>query len=175
MWISRAQRGDLFSTHSKSSKPGPTVFGGGVDTWRTNTASTPSSMNRVEDDTPTPILLGSGSSARSEMLLERLPYLPVILRKRCSVSPSTSSTIREICRITAFTGSTLSALAEDEDDDENEETVEQEQWTTDRPTPDTPRRRRRVKIESKEKDAESAIPGEIRIKTLVLSDDDIED
>lgn len=175
MWISRAQRGNLLGTHSQLSKPGPTVFGGGVDTWRTNTSSTPLSMKEVEEDTPTPVLLGSGSSARSEMLLERLPYLPVILRKRCLVSPSTSSTIREIRRITAFTGSTLSALAEDEDGDENEEIVEQEQWATDKPTPDTPRRRRRVKIESKEKDAEGAMPEEMGIKTLVLSDDDIED
>ncbi|KAK3208498.1 hypothetical protein GRF29_77g965044 [Pseudopithomyces chartarum] len=175
MWISRAQRGNLLGTHSQLSKPGPTVFGGGVDTWRTNTSSTPLSMKEVEEDTPTPVLLGSGSSARSEMLLERLPYLPVILRKRCLVSLSTSSTIREIRRITAFTGSTLSALAEDEDGDENEEIVEQEQWATDKPTPDTPRRRRRVKIESKEKDAEGAMPEEMGIKTLVLSDDDIED
>ena len=176
MWISRAQRGDLFGIRCTLSKPGPIVFAGGVDTWRRNTSFTSSSsQNEVEEDKSTPIFLGSGSSARFEMLLERLPYLPAILRKRSSASSSTSSTIREIRRITAFTGSTLSTLPGDEDGDENEESGEQEQWTTDKPTPDTPRRKRVNKIESKEKGAESVIPGEVGMKNLVLSDDDIED
>ncbi|KAF1975241.1 Rad17-domain-containing protein [Bimuria novae-zelandiae CBS 107.79] len=180
LWISRAQRGELFGAHGPLSKVAPTVTGG-VDTWRKTTSfassSKPppsSSKTRSEEETPTPVL-GSGGSARYEMLLERLPYLPTILRKRTLVSSQTSATVQEIRKITAFTGSSLNVSAEDDDGDENEEAGEQEQWATDKPTPDTPRKKKRVRIETKEKEVESAIPGEARVMNLVLSDDDIED
>lgn len=181
LWISRAQRGDLFGTHGPLSKPAPAVTGG-VHTWRkiapvaapAKPAASPSSQPKPAEDTPTLVLLGSGGSARCEMLLERLPYLPAILRRRTPPSSSTAATIREIRKITAFTGSGVSVSPEDDDDDENEDAGEGEQWATDKPGPDTPRRRRRTRIESREKE-ESAIPGGEAEGKLVLSEDDIED
>ena len=179
LWISRAQRGELFSAHRGPFKYTPTATGS-VDTWRRNTsftapASTPSSsQSKGDESTPSPILLGSGGSARYEMLLERLPYLSFILRKHSFSSTSTSSAIREIRKITTFTGSSLDISPEDEDADENEE-GEQEQWATDKPNYDTPRKKKRVMINSKDEDADSAIPGDTGRKDLVLSDDDIED
>ncbi|KAF2442029.1 Rad17-domain-containing protein [Karstenula rhodostoma CBS 690.94] len=182
LWISRAQRGDLFGAHGPLSKPAPAVTGG-VDTWRkiaplaapAKPTASPSSQHKPEEDTPTPVLLGSGGSARYEMLLERLPYLPAILRKRSPSSPSAAATVREVRKITAFTGSGVAASPEDDDGDGNEDVGEGEQWATDKPAPDTPRRKKRVRIESKEKE-ESAIPGgEVEGGKLVLSEDDIED
>ncbi|KAJ4288195.1 RFC checkpoint protein Rad17 [Kalmusia sp. IMI 367209] len=161
LWISRAQR----------------------DTWRKSTSFASSSKptaslseGKADEDTQTVALLGSGGSARYEMLLERLPYLPTILRKHALPSPTASATIREIRKITAFTGSSISASAEDDDADDNDEQGETEQWATDKPTPDTPRKKKRARIESKEKEAESAVPGgDAAGKSLLLSDDDIED
>lgn len=179
LWISRAQRGELFGARGPLSKTTPTVTGG-VDTWRKTTpfttalkVSPTSPQTKTEEATQSPVLLGSGGSARYEMLLERLPYLPLILHKRSPVSSTTSSTIREIRRITSFNGSKISTSPDDDDADENEEVGEQ--WTTDKPTLDTPRKKKGAKIESKEKETESAIPGDVGISNLVLSDDDIED
>jgi cell cycle checkpoint protein len=181
LWISRAQRGDLFSAHGPLSRPAPAVTGG-VDTWRkiaapvTPAKSLPSSQHKPEDDMQPPVLLGSGGSARYEMLLERLPYLPTILRTRAPPSPAVAATIREIRKITAFTGSGVTASPDDDDGDGEEgEAAEGEQWATDRPAPDTPRKKKRLRIESKEK-GESAVPGgEADGGKLVLSEDDIED
>ncbi|KAL5430962.1 hypothetical protein PMIN07_006524 [Paraphaeosphaeria minitans] len=183
LWISRAQRGDLFGTHGPLSKPAPAVAGG-VDTWRKIAAlaapvkptASPFSQHKLEKDTLTPVLLGSGGSARYEMLLERLPYLPSILRRRSPANPSAAATVREIRKITAFTGSGVSASLEDDDGDETEDGVgEGEQWSTDKPAPNTRRKKKSVKIESREKE-ESAIPGrEAEGRKLVLSEDDIED
>lgn len=181
LWISRAQKGELFGARGPLSKPAATATGG-VDTWRKTTSFAPSTkpmtgsaQETTEDNNEAPVLLGSGGSARYEMLLERLPYLPAILRKRSPTLGSTSSTIREIRKITAFGGPSAQTSPEDDDAYENEDTGEQEQWATDKPAPDTPRKKKRVRIESKEKE-ESVIPGaEAGVKSLVLSDDDIED
>ncbi|KAK7191881.1 hypothetical protein DPSP01_011361 [Paraphaeosphaeria sporulosa] len=184
VWISRAQRGDLFGAHGPLSKltPGAT---GGVDTWRkiaplappAKPAASPSSQSKPDEDTQIPVLLGSGGSARNEMLLERLPYFPIILRRHSTAFPSTAATIREIRKITAFTGSGVFASPEDDAGDEHEDVgvQEGEQWATDKPAPDTPRKKKRVRIVSREKE-ESAIPGgEAEGGKLVLSEDDIED
>ena len=180
MWISRAQRGELFSTNG-ASKP-VTSASGGVDTWRKNAQSTPTtnrsaSINDGTTEAPPPILLGSGGSARYEMLLERLPYLPIILRKAALPSPSITATIRDVQKITQFTGTAIGASAEDDEGDEIDEAGETEQshWTTD--TPETPRKKKQIRIASRkhEEQVESALAGIKDMGGLVLSDDDIED
>jgi cell cycle checkpoint protein len=182
MWVSRAQRGELLAVNAVAPKI-PTVVGG-VDTWRKNTSfvqSLPSPTQDAEstnEDAPPHTLLGSGGSARNEMLLERLPYLTTILRKSQMASPSTAATIREIRKITSFMGGGLPGNAEDEEeDDESHETgtAEHEQWATDKPAGVSPQKKR-VRIASKTHEAESAIPGLVeKGASLVLSDDDIED
>lgn len=182
MWITRAQRGDLLS--SASSAPKFANSTGGVDTWRKNASFAPTPSVQIaktqDDDEPTPTLLGSGGSARFEMLLERLPYMTTILRKSRMLAPSTGNTIREIQKITAFGRSTAISAAEDEDDDQEESAElpggDQEQWATDKPAADTPKKKRLIKFESKEQEQESAIPGLVeKGGNLMLSDDDIED
>ncbi|KAF1941616.1 Rad17-domain-containing protein [Clathrospora elynae] len=179
MWVSRTQRGELFSTTLGVSKA--SFSSGGVDTWRKNPSfSQPSPTTQkseaIEDDAPPSILLGSGGSARYEMLLERLPYIATILRKARMPSPFTAATVREIRKITSFTGSTLLGADEADEQDDETGTGEQEQWSTDRPGVETPKKNRRVKFETKEQEPESAVPGLVDKSTsLVLSDDDIED
>ena len=178
MWISRAQKGELLTSTAAAARPATSA--GGVDTWRKNASLSqppPAQSSKLsEEDTPPSILLGSGGSARYEMLLERLPYLTTILRKSRMPSPSTAATIRDIRKITAFTGITSSGAPEDDDQEEDPGLGEHEQWATDKPAAETPKKKRRNQVESKEQEQESAIPGLIdKGASLVLSDDDIEE
>jgi cell cycle checkpoint protein len=177
MWILRAQKGELFALGSIAPKlPAAT---GGVDTWRRNPTFSHPAPTQTSDDPPPTILLGSGGSARVEMLLERLPYLTIILRKARMPSPSTAATIRDIQKITSFIGNHQAGTADDDDDeDDSQELVpgEQEQWSTDKPAAETPKKKKRVRFESKDQEQESAIPGLVeKGASLMLSDDDIED
>jgi cell cycle checkpoint protein len=178
LWVSRAQRGDLFSPTPGASKPA--MMTGGVDTWRKNASiSQPTVKQRsetTEDDTPPSIPLGSGGSARNEMLLERLPYLTTIMLQSRMPSPGTAATVRDIQKITSFTGNALSGADEEDEMEDEVRTGEQEQWATDKPCAETSKKKRRVKFETKEQDVESAVPGlGDKSASLMLSDDDIED
>ncbi|KAF2270657.1 Rad17-domain-containing protein [Lojkania enalia] len=184
LWISRVQKGELLAPGVGLLKPSETRVGS-VDTWRTSASfpqpskSSPTqagSSRPSEDDAQPLVILGSGGSARYEMLLERLPYLPIILRKSSMASSSTTSMIRAIQKITAFTGTGISASTEDDQDDDNE-LVEQEQWATDKPGSATPRKKRRVGIEKKTAKESEALETimEKNVANMVLSDDDIED
>jgi cell cycle checkpoint protein len=178
MWILRAQRGELLTPGIVAPKFASTP--GGVDTWRKNTSfSQPpptQDSKSSSEDTSSAILLGSGGSARYEMLLERLPYLTTILRKSRIPSPSISATIRDIQKITSFTGSGVSGDPEEEEDDTRDiGTGEHEQWATDKPAGASPKKKR-ARIANKAEQEESAIPGLVdKGASLMLSDDDIED
>ncbi|KAJ4372222.1 RFC checkpoint protein Rad17 [Neocucurbitaria cava] len=178
MWISRAQKGELLTPGGAACKPASST--GGVDMWRKNTSFSPSSPAQDpkpdEEDTTTSILLGSGGSARYEMLLERLPYLTTILRKARMPSPSTAATIRDIRKITAFTGAMASNMNEEDDHEDDAASGEHEQWSTDKPAMESPKKRRKIKVESKQEEMESAVPGFVdKGANLMLSDDDIEE
>jgi cell cycle checkpoint protein len=180
MWVSRAQRGELLTPGAAA--PKYHVPTGGVETWRKNTSFTPAqptqASSSASDDSSPSILLGSGGSARNDMLLERLPYLTTILRKSRMQSPSTAATIRDIQKITSFTGGGLSGNADDEEIDDGAPELdagEQEQWSTDKPAGVSPKKKR-IRIAAKTEDDESAIPGLVEQgASLMLSDDDIED
>lgn len=179
MWVSRLQRGELFTPGN--GVPMLDSSSGGVETWKKSTPfgsrQSPSSSNTgtEQSEEVAPILLGSGGSARYELLLERLPYLKRILRKSSMPSPSTATAIREIQRITSFTGSGM-ALSADDQEDEDDETGEQEQWATDRNGVESPKKKWNM-IWSKKSAVDEALPSSVEkdVKNLVLSDDDIED
>lgn len=181
MWITRAQRGELLtSIPGASTAPNTT---GGVETWtRNNCFSQKNSIEvskQSDDDQPPSVLLGSGGSARFEMLLERLPYLTTILRKSRMPSPTTAAAIRDIQKITSFARHVPNDAAEyDDDQDEpiGQGVGEQEQWATDNPSTSTPQKKNRSRFSAKEREPESAIPGLVeKGASLMLSDDDIED
>ncbi|KAL5121399.1 RFC checkpoint protein Rad17 [Pleosporales sp. CAS-2024a] len=179
LWVSRAQRGELLTPgvlSLKSSAPA-----GGVETWTRNTSFVPvqsnQSSNTANQDSTPPVLLGSGGSARYEMLLERLPYLGTILRRCRTPSPCTTATIRDIQKITMFTGNGIVDTTDEDVDDEQQDvgTGEQEQWATDEPAGISPVKKR-VRIASKIKEEETGIPSLVeKGAKLLLSDDDIED
>ncbi|KAG9188819.1 hypothetical protein G6011_07524 [Alternaria panax] len=177
MWVSKAQRGELFTAPGA---PKAIIPSRGVETWKGNAsfsqpASAPGSKH-AKEEAPITVLLGSGGSARNEMLLERLPYMTTILRKSHIPAPSTTITVREIRKITAFTGNALLDATEEDDADDDVRPGEQEQWSTDKPTGETPKRKGRVQFESKAQESETAIAGLAdKGASLTLSDDDIED
>ena len=104
-----------------------------------------------------PISMGSGQSARHDMLMERLPYLAHII----GAGVQSTTILRQVEEITRFTG--VSAL-QDEDD-----------------AGDLPRQRTAYSRQSQTAGFESAFPRskgateELDVKGLALSDDDIED
>lgn len=182
LWISRAQKGQLLApTDAFAGTSSTPAVVGGVDTWRKTstpfakplsnpTSSSLSSENTASaqppDETSGPILLGSGTSARAEMLLERLPYLTRILSQHLkpkrlpsarsfasasAASSAATTTIRELQKVTSFSGSATprySGTNADEDAadggvDDDKATPEDEQWATDRPGYASPKKRRR--------------------------------
>lgn len=121
-------------------------------------------------------LLFLGSSARRELLLERLPYMAHIARgRRNSIG---LARMREIEKVTSFSG--IGDVAADDDaldGDENAE-LNGEAWATDKPTEEgSPRKKRVVGIGFRQKkDADIGSTAAVSaIQKLVLSDDDIED
>lgn len=122
-------------------------------------------------------LLFLGSSARREMLLERLPYMAHIARgRRTSVG---TARLREIEKVTAFSGI---GDAADEDAVDGDDGAEQtgEAWATDKPTEEgSPRKKRGPGIGLRQR-ADASAGSMVAAPTpslqkLVLSDDDIED
>jgi cell cycle checkpoint protein len=177
---------------------GPAVFrkaqgvaGGGVESWANGTQRgsanrlTQHAANDGESATPSP-LLSLGNAGRQEMLLERLPYMAHIARrKRCMFG---TMRIRDLDRIVSFHG--IGSAAAGETDDEEDEDArgpagEGESWATDKPTEDGSPKKRRVKkglgtilSRGKAKDEagdEGMGMSGLPIQSLVLSDDDIED
>jgi cell cycle checkpoint protein len=183
IWVSRVQRGELFGPISLPRKPLESKTGG-VDTWRrtaafvTETTSSSTGHTKEISDEPPQVLLGGGGSARYEMLLERLPYLQRILHKTPVPFGGSAATIRDIQKLTTFTGTGMIVATDSLDDDADEEPpVENEQWTTDRPGSNTPKKQRSIKFEKKKRIAKDVLEtiAERDVRSLVLSDDDIED
>jgi cell cycle checkpoint protein len=132
---------------------------------------------------PTPPLLSLGSAARQELLLERLPYMAHIARRRrCSFGTMRA---RDLERIVSFQGiGPLGAGEEDGEDGADEESGgaggagAAESWATDKPTEEgSPRKRRGLGaiLHGKRKEDEAEEAASLPLQSLVISDDDIED
>jgi len=203
MWISRAQNGELLALTSVKRKT-VSAKPGSVESWRRSMPSSSqyrsakpgsalsgsaqrqrrkgSPLSPESRDLQIQIVLGSGSSARHEMLLERLPYLTLILpQPQFGPTAVTSAvTIREIRKLTSFAGHGAAYTAsEEQDEDDDEDTPGLvEQWSTD--APNTPRKwkmgRNKIEVKNDDVAAGLALPGfrDKDLESLVLSDDDIE-
>jgi len=146
----------------------------------------PSSTTRQADKpdahSPPPPLLSLGSAARQELLLERLPYMAHIARRRrCTFGTMRG---RDLEKIVAFQGIGPLGAGEDEGEDADEEsgggTGGADSWATDKPTEEgTPRKKRglgsilsgRTGKGKSELEEAASLP----LQSLVISDDDIED
>lgn len=150
----------------------------GVNDWaspkKTKAVPPPSEPAKPEaqDTTAAPPLLSLGSSARREMLLERLPYMAQIARsRRCSFG---SLSVRDLDKMVSFQGIGGPATEDDDAEADEDAAVGGETWATDKPTEETPRKKglaRMIRAKEKGEAVVAQLPGQ----SLVLSDDDIED
>lgn len=169
LWATRLMKGEdehlsaVTAGAAKFARPKP----GTVESWRSsrNTAL-PGSKKRHEDN-PAP-LMAIGSSARKEMLLERLPYMVNIAR--ALKKPSSALAIRDMEKVTSFHGIGGSSEEMDEGDDTG---VVGEEWATDKPIEGISPKKKALVI--RERGVIASLPLQQAEQKLVLSDDDIED
>ncbi|KAH7030984.1 Rad17 cell cycle checkpoint protein-domain-containing protein [Microdochium trichocladiopsis] len=120
-------------------------------------------------------LLSLGSSARREMLLERLPYMAHMARRRKLTL--SSARLRELEKVVSFTGIGPPANEADEDGAEPAPAgaASSESWATDRPTEESSPRKKRTGLGIRQKPDDAVESSLMTVQKLVLSDDDIED
>lgn len=117
---------------------------------------------------PAAPLLFLGSSARRELLLERLPYMAHIARRRRDWSSDVQ--LRDLEKAVSFSG--LIGTTDEEAADTYDSMVgSSETWATDKPTEESSPRQKRVGIREKGDNSVATLA----VQKLVLSDDDIED
>ncbi|OAA56597.1 cell cycle checkpoint protein [Niveomyces insectorum RCEF 264] len=156
-------------------------------------------------ETPAPPLLSLGSSARKEMLLERLPYMALIARgKRSSFGSLGMRDLEKVVSFHGIGGPVTAADEADADDDDDHETLggpggagapgfsAEDAWATDKPTDEASPRKARRRLPSllqngrqaaaarrrpsdNNDDDVQALSTGLPMYKLVLSDDDIED
>lgn len=139
-------------------------FRGGVESWRRSAAYEPQNPGSAQEDSSnTQIALGSGHSARQEMLLERLPYLARILPSETSASNGSSfgpSLVKQIQQVTSLTGIGVLQDEEEDGDPVATATTRGAGFSSDVPW-----------VHKKSSTGDD----ELDVRGLVLSDDDIED
>lgn len=188
LWASKMLKGDSTSTRQASQKPvsGASLFrknksssigdwpGNRTEISYTNKAQSIPTAEAPTEETAPPVSLGS--SARQEMVLERLPYMAHIMRRR--QTPLFSLGLRDMEKVVCFQG--IAAPVDEETDDsvEDEAATGQgaEAWATDKPTEETtPRKKKSSAIRTRSEQSEGSMISSLQVHKLVLSDDDIED
>ncbi|KAK0613049.1 Rad17 cell cycle checkpoint protein-domain-containing protein [Bombardia bombarda] len=136
-----SQGSSLTFTNGSSAFRKNTSLGGSSSSSSTSSSTVASSQKRqstTRPEAPAPVpLLSLGSSARQEMLLERLPYMAHMARgrKHCTFG---SMKTRDFDRIVSFQG--IGPLKTEDDDDDDDEAADGngvpagEAWATDKPT-----------------------------------------
>lgn len=150
-----------------------------VEAWRLNRFSgqpTPSStlnsakLGHPEDEAydATNILIG-GTTAKTEMLLERLPYMSLL--RRCNRFPDLKDMAKDLEKITRMTGSNTFDTNEDGEGEGAQEGGEQ--WSTDTPAEEGLRKRASFGLKKELNPVTAAVKE--KMESLVIEDDDIED
>ncbi|KAK3355930.1 putative RAD17 protein [Neurospora tetraspora] len=203
MWATKMLKGEDGTTLSQSGTATMSLTSGALAFQRPSSTANPNNNSvtnwattqrpqpaRQEQTTASsssaPPLLSLGSSARQEMVLERLPYMAHIARRRrCSFG---SMRIRDLDKIVSFQGIGPPATEELDEDEAvgAEEAGVTESWATDKPVEEatSPGRNKRGLGAILNRAAASRVHGSGQgqeaaelggIQSLVLSDDDIED
>ncbi|KAK3695314.1 Rad17 cell cycle checkpoint protein-domain-containing protein [Podospora appendiculata] len=130
----------------------------------------------TQDGAPIAPLLSLGSSARQEMVLERLPYMAHIARRRrCTFG---SMRLKDLDRIVSFRGIGPPKTEESDDEQDDGGALAAEAWATDKPTegPGSPQKKGLGAILNRSRaKADGYETPMLPMQSLVLSDDDIED
>jgi cell cycle checkpoint protein len=116
-------------------------------------------------------LLSLGSSARREMLLERLPYMTHIARRRRT--SASIGRLKDLEKVVSFSGigTAVDEDAVDAEDDAGLRTGEA--WATDKPTEEASPRKKSLGFRQGSNGGTTLAC--LQVQKLVLSDDDIED
>jgi cell cycle checkpoint protein len=147
-------------------------FSGGLDQM-TPTSATPRTDEKIDSVEASFLVRGAG---RSELLLERFPFMSALEKRKKKMknkpSSSRSTTFKQLDKLTSFGGLT-SILTNVEDEPEAEE-APAEQWSTDKPVEDGRRDwKKSVGVITTASDGHVVVKK--NMESLVLSDDDIED
>lgn len=141
-----------------------------------NYAVKPKAKAMAEDEAgeTVPLLL-LGTSARQEMILERLPYMAHMMRRRRA--PLHSLELREMEKVVSFQGIGAPVDEEEAEEGAGEEAgpIAGEAWATDKPTEGESPKKKRTAIKSRSEQTEGSMISSLQVHKLVLSDDDIED
>jgi cell cycle checkpoint protein len=152
------------------------TLGGGVDTWR-KYAQFPGSLgpktettNEQADSVDADAAFLLRGASKTEMLLERLPYLSQIERRKPTAARTAMS--KQLDRVVAFGG--LTNILLNEEDEEDGDAAPAEQWSTDKPM-DEKQQPGQKSLGKMAKMSDGHVGVQKDIEKLVLSDDDIED
>ncbi|KAG9244598.1 Rad17 cell cycle checkpoint protein-domain-containing protein [Calycina marina] len=169
MWVTRLMKGEgqQLNTITAGAEAFAKPKVGTVESWK-SAASLKGSGPKIQKDEDVAPLLAVGTSARKEMLLERLPYM-ALLAKACK-GTSSSLAIREMEKVTAFRG--IGGPPDDNSDD-GDDAVAGEEWTTDKPGDGRWPRKKGLVMRGLGLVSVVLLP--LQEQKLVLSDDDIED
>ena len=172
LWVTRLLRGDYL--HSGLPMAGASAFArpkaGTVESWKTSRhSSTVASRGETAKEEGFAPLIAIGTSARKEMLLERLPYM-VFIAKGGTVSYSALG-FADMERVTTFHG--IGRQSDDSPDEGEDTGIIGEGWATDKPVEGKSPRKRGLVVRGS--GATSNLPLQEAEQKLVLSDDDIED
>ena len=174
--------GVVSTMHNLAVGSGPGSIGAtteGVAAWKRQQTSDVAPQDEQDAAaTTTPLsntLLSSG--AKTELLLERLPYASHILPRQKDIPSSLIKGIQTLTRISALNSVSTSLDEAALDVVEDEMDLQQSEWT-DRPDAESAITRGSKKQQSQKTEFEGGglhIPVEHAVEKLVLSDDDIED
>ncbi|KAH0537096.1 hypothetical protein FGG08_006099 [Glutinoglossum americanum] len=177
MWISRFMKGGVATSRGVSSQTASGTGSRSVASWKSNfrehSGAQPTGLPSSGASTAAPPHLSGGSAAHHEMVLERLPYMAKIEWRN-------PVPLREIEKVTLFSGIAAQSDEIPDDEEEQEETTIV-QWATDRANELglTPRKK---KPRPREPEIGGIGKGGLgfqlpieKVEALILSDDDIED
>lgn len=169
LWVTRLMKGE--EEHMSDVTSGAAAFArpkaGTVESWKSAVAPSSTTSKKAKENDATP-LLAVGTSARKEMLLERLPYMVFLAKARKRLSSSLA--IKDMEKVTTFHGI---GGPSDEDPDDGDNAELGEEWATDKPVEGKSPRKKGLVIRGR--GVASGIPLPQQEQKLVLSDDDIED
>jgi cell cycle checkpoint protein len=170
LWVTRLMRGEDERLNAVTAGaaifPKPKI--GTVESWKNSRAPNPLYAKRTNKEADAAPLMAVGTSARKEMLLERLPYMVLIARAGQTTS---ALVLRDMEKVTVLSG--IGQTSEESLDDGDDATAVGEEWATDKPVEGKSPSKRRLVIRGR--GTTSVLPLQQQEQKLVLSDDDIED
>jgi cell cycle checkpoint protein len=162
---------DTFRVPNKSTKPS------GVDAWARHARfsgsvdqAPPATSSASGDEVHVDASLLVRGAGKSELLLERLPYISVLERRK--PSSTRSAMFKQLVAVTSYSG--LTSILANEDEEPEVEEMPTEQWSTDKPVEDGRQDwKKSVGVISTAPDGHVVVKKSM--ESLVLEDDDIED